>query len=350
MTRTADESFARSVRFWLRAYPWHWREERGAELTAVLTDLAAPGARRLDARSAAGLVRGGLATRRRVSPPLVPYLGYVTMGTRVPPEYASWVWHDVRRPHYRWLRAARPTLSSVLVVVSWLMNDPRAAVAWAGVLVVATVAGTLATDPARLERSVLRSNLAPAPGRRAAPGSVRVEVPRRRLHARDGSTVLLGSTAAGAVTWSVTAWWTAGIGSAVTRQTVVPRMLVVAAAAGVVAAAIAVLHHRTSLAAPPEQPDRVVVRLQPGAPVGLVLCLVLLVAEAVLEVTGVFPIPLSVAGAALCTAALPAALVIWLRARRTSGDARTVAVDLVRGAVAGRPPRVDEPESLWVMP
>ena len=87
--------FDRSVAFWLRAYPRRWRAARTAEITAVLTDLAEPGARRLDARAAAGLVRGGWATRRREHPPLGMWVRYYAFApgrtSRLPSQFDGWV-------------------------------------------------------------------------------------------------------------------------------------------------------------------------------------------------------------------------------------------------------------------
>ena len=71
--------FDRSARFWLRAYPRDWRAVRGDEVTSVLRDLAAEDARRVDLRTAWNLVRGGLATRWRQTPPLRVYLPVPTV-------------------------------------------------------------------------------------------------------------------------------------------------------------------------------------------------------------------------------------------------------------------------------
>ncbi|MGV8978980.1 MAG: hypothetical protein ACOH17_13150 [Cellulomonas sp.] len=77
-------TFERSVAFWLRAYPRRWRQVRAAEVTAVLADLAGPAARRLDGRTALGLVRGGWATRWREHPPPLLWWRYRVLRRRLP--------------------------------------------------------------------------------------------------------------------------------------------------------------------------------------------------------------------------------------------------------------------------
>ena len=67
--RVMDPKFERSVHRYLRAYPRRWRLAKEAEVTAVLADLAGPGATRLDLRSAVGLVLSGSRTRHRERPP-----------------------------------------------------------------------------------------------------------------------------------------------------------------------------------------------------------------------------------------------------------------------------------------
>ena len=92
---TVDPRFERSVRRWLRAYPRRWRLRRADELVALLADLAAPGATRVDARTAAGLVRAGWATRARTRPPLRHALAYRLFDRRVPARYRGWVRDDL---------------------------------------------------------------------------------------------------------------------------------------------------------------------------------------------------------------------------------------------------------------
>ncbi|MGN8244684.1 hypothetical protein ACTHAM_001786 [Cellulomonas soli] len=90
-----DPRFERSVSRWLRAYPRRWRAARAAEVTAVLADLAEPGARRLDLRSGLGLVRSGWATRWREHPPPLPWLGYRLLDQRLPAQHRAWVRDDL---------------------------------------------------------------------------------------------------------------------------------------------------------------------------------------------------------------------------------------------------------------
>ena len=87
--------FERSVACWLRTYPRRWRQVRGAEVTAVLADLAGPGARRLDARTALGLVLAGWATRWREHPPPRLWWRYWVLRRRLPRPYRAWTRDDV---------------------------------------------------------------------------------------------------------------------------------------------------------------------------------------------------------------------------------------------------------------
>ncbi|HEX5332526.1 MAG TPA: hypothetical protein VFW79_07785 [Cellulomonas sp.] len=87
--------FERSVVFWLRAYPRRWRELRASEVTAVLSDVAGPGARRPDARTALDLVLAGWATRWREHPPPRLWWQYRVLRRRLPRPYRAWMRDDV---------------------------------------------------------------------------------------------------------------------------------------------------------------------------------------------------------------------------------------------------------------
>jgi hypothetical protein len=103
---------ARSAAFWLRAYPRRWRRERAAEVVEVLTDLAPAGASRLDARTAAGLVRAGWATRWRQRPPVRSFLAYRLADRRPAPRYDGWLRDDIEGSLYPW----RAALGLLLVI------------------------------------------------------------------------------------------------------------------------------------------------------------------------------------------------------------------------------------------
>jgi hypothetical protein len=122
---TREASFDRSVRRWLRTYPRRWRQVRGAEVAAVLVDLARPGARRLDARTALGLLVGGWRTRAREHPPLGPWLRYRLLRERLPRRYRPWVRDDVEG---RWfpLRLLSPVVWVWVfpLYVAFLEPDP----------------------------------------------------------------------------------------------------------------------------------------------------------------------------------------------------------------------------------
>lgn len=106
---TEAERLDRSARRWLRAYPPRWRRERADEAAALLVDLAAPGSRRLDVRTVAGLVAAGWRTRLRTRPPARVVLAYRLAGRRPPTAYDGWLRDDVEGLLYP-LRAEGSTL------------------------------------------------------------------------------------------------------------------------------------------------------------------------------------------------------------------------------------------------
>jgi hypothetical protein len=91
----ADSPIVASIQFCMRAYPRRWREARGQELVDLVVDLAGPDARRLDARAAFDLLRGGLATRWREHPPAHTWLLYRLFDRRIPAAYRSWALDDI---------------------------------------------------------------------------------------------------------------------------------------------------------------------------------------------------------------------------------------------------------------
>ena len=90
-----EPDLARSIRSWMRAYPGRWRAVRGEEMFGLVADLARPGARRLSARAAIDLLRGGWATRWREHPPLHNWLLYRMFDKRIPVAYRAWALDDI---------------------------------------------------------------------------------------------------------------------------------------------------------------------------------------------------------------------------------------------------------------
>ncbi|MBB2925462.1 hypothetical protein [Cellulomonas cellasea] len=121
-------SFERSVGRWLRAYPRRWRRARGAEVTAVLADLAGPDARRVDTRTALGLVVAGLATRWREHPPPRAYLTYRLGGRHPGAPWDAWLRDDVAGRLY----PVRLALTEGLVAAVGYPSVERVLTPWSG--------------------------------------------------------------------------------------------------------------------------------------------------------------------------------------------------------------------------
>ncbi|MES9536117.1 MULTISPECIES: hypothetical protein [unclassified Actinomadura] len=100
-------------RLLLRAYPRHYREIRGAELLGTLLDAAEPGRSTPTLRESWAVIRGGLATRHRVRPPLRHLLAYRLRGKRVPYKYRWWVRDDILS---QWASVRLPLLWGVFVL------------------------------------------------------------------------------------------------------------------------------------------------------------------------------------------------------------------------------------------
>lgn len=150
-------AFERSVALWLRAYPRRWRRARGPELTAVLADLAGPDARRLDARTALGLVVAGLATRWREHPPPRAYLAYRLAGRHPGPEWDGWLRDDVDGR----LHPARLALTEGLVAAVTYPSVER-------LYLPAASPGPCSTGPATSARTSSPASAALNPGRGAS--------------------------------------------------------------------------------------------------------------------------------------------------------------------------------------
>ena len=351
---TIDPRFERSVHRWLRAYPRRWRAQRSDELVAVVADLAAPGATRVDLRTAAGLVRAGWATRARSRPPLWHWLGYQLVDRRVPARYRGWVRDDIEGPWYP-LRQLIPVIW-VVVAVSTLVpltfgERPHLPSLSSVPVLLAMTVGILARGSSG-RRKRARKHLVPDEGEELTADTLLFGwVPRDRLAAR-GVTGLLVSAVAVVAVAACTAYLVAPTGVAVqacgegcTETVSVDRddpalaVLGVALLAGGLVALRARRHLRRLVSARPAQPARRLVpptmqhRLLTSA---LVVCVL---GVAWIEGTGRTDLFLVVAIAVVSLLALPATFVAWWVARTGPDD--LALVDVLTISAKGRAPGVD---------
>ncbi len=115
--------FERSVACWLCTYPRRWREVRAQELTAVLSDLAGPRARRPGARTALGLVLAGWATRWREHPPPRLWWRHRVLRRRLPRPYRAWTRDDVEG--FWFPLRMNLALPFVPLCLAWGLASPR---------------------------------------------------------------------------------------------------------------------------------------------------------------------------------------------------------------------------------
>ena len=357
-----DPAFVRSVQLWSRAYPRRWRAARGDELLGLLADLAAPGARRLDVRSALELVRGGWATRLRGRPPLGPWLQYRLFGTRSLRDHLGWVADDIVGALFP-LRQGLPTLLVVIIPIYVTRVWAGSSTWWIWIWIVIALSVENLDPDGYGRRQAIETHLLARTGERVTAGSwVRVRAPRRRVAARAAlpwaaaaSAGLLAACVAAAALAPRTlrvessgpgAWPGFGLvdGGAVPRGAVLA-VLGLALAAGVVLASAA----RTRLRRPGprvDQPHRELVRVGTRRAMLVVLGVALLAALPVAEALGALPLALGL-GLGIAAAVLaPPALVAWLVVRQLPGAGELAFVDVRRIGLVGRAPRVDGPSSV----
>lgn len=350
-------AFARSVRLWSRAYPRRWRAVRGEELLGLLADLTAPGATRLDARSAVDLVRAGWATRLRQHPPLGPWLRYRLLSTRSLRGHLAWVADDIDGLLFP-LRQSLLQLVILLPIDRLRVAHERSSVLSEPVFW-AVVVGVLGLEMISSDRTRAReAQLLARPGERVRPGMwVRVRAPRRRVAARAslpwvavGLAVLLVACVVGALLAPEAALGRAlpttdgqlGVGGdAVPRAGVIGAL---GAAVGVGALLAGLAHVRLRRQPSVEQPNRELVGLGGRRRLGLVLVGGLLGAVPVAEAVGAVPLAVSLPIGLAAGVLVPPALASWLAMRRPE-LAELALVDVRRVALIGRPPRVDGPGS-----
>ena len=327
--------FDRSVAFWLRAYPRRWRAVRAAEVTAVLADLAGPDAQRLDARAAAGLVRGGWATRWREHPPLHTYLAYRFFNVAIPARYRDWARDDLAGPlHGVRLALARSAFMLPMLALMWPVPA-----AFQGLLL-GLLLGFLALAtgvPPYQRRRLARRHLSPGAGEVITPGDlIDGLVPRYRRAAAPilaATTVLLTVGAAG---WTVSALLRGA-------RTGAFEAVVVAALVGLALVPLVVGRLRRILPQAPTQPHRVVYGLTVGRWVSVASWSAVIGVQAGLEITGRTGFSLAGAGGSICWLGAPGVLAAWVVVRRipSSGIALTDVADAV---LRRRVPTVDAPE------
>lgn len=360
-----EPAFARSVRFWSRAYPRRWRAARGDELLGLLVDLAAPGARRLDARSALDLVRAGWATRLREHPPLGPWVLYRVLGTRSLTGHRPWVADDIAGALY----PARQG-SGILVIFLALEVFSRAIGAGAGpfgrywYVLLGSLPLSLLIAPEHTRRRAMENHLAPRRGEVVAPGAwVPVTVPRRRVAARSGLpwlagalTVVLAFAVAAAAAAPTTVWFRRNLpdegpgfgvfdGAPVSR---VPVLVVLAVAALGGAALAVAASRRLRRVSPAEQTMRQLTGMGVRRPIGVVLAVAAAAALPVLELLGGAPLAMSLPLGIVAGVLAPPALVTWAVVRRAPTGTVLAATDAWRIALTGRPPIVDRPATALV--
>ena len=348
--------FERSARFWMRAYPRRWRVVRGEELLGVLGDLAAPGTRRVGVRTAVDLVTGGWATRLREHPPLLPWLGYRTLGRQLPDAYRAWAKDDIDGAWYgaRLLVYLRSSFLLYFYGALYWNDMPRPILGFLAAFTIAMVIFTTRGD----RRRATEKYVTPRTGERLYGGRLVVQegaVPR--VDARSGLRWLAaasGLLAAGSIaavglaplgTWvyrvprapGVDGGFRSGVGPAVDRAPAIVVVLI-----GVLLAILAVRRVRRLLPQSVDQPNRL---LRPIGLLGAVRTVIVTAVGAVpllLELSGRIVLVVSpVFGAAMLF--LFAGSIAGMMELRRSGCSRLAVVDVLQAAVLGRVPEVDEP-------
>jgi len=190
------------VHRWLWAYPRRWRWTRADDVVGTLADRAAPGATRLDVRSGLGLVVHGLATRRRMRPPLRVRLRYLG-GGGAPWQYRGWVADEIASSVFGWrlwvyfvvfLSAISSGAFGLLPGASPISVPPYAAF-WLLIAVVGFV-----RPRTREQRRAASQHLVPQPGDEPTPWDLRrAWVLRDRVAARVIASHACAATAVAAV-------------------------------------------------------------------------------------------------------------------------------------------------------
>ena len=362
----AEAQIVESIEFWMRAYPRRWRQARGRELVDVVVDLAGPGARRLDARSALDLVRGGWAMRWREHPLPHTWLLYRTFDRRIPVAYRSWALDDIDGFWYPMRRFLGGTwfLPLMVIITSW----PRGSGAVPPLVMFALmVISSMFITPQSYRSRARLKHVAPRFGEVPVEGTlVAWDVPRQRVTARAGltwTTLLLGTTGAASLVAALLApkvlltiftanspnmgpgfGWFSVVAPIGGHRVVAVSILSVALGVGALGAVAVRLRLGRLLGERPDQPYRVLRPVSASGKLGVLFSAMIIVAIVWLEVSGKIVLGLSVVPGTVALLLLPGALVALLVGRRT--DTHDLAGrDVWWIATRGRVPRVDQPAS-----
>lgn len=352
---TVDPRFERSVHRWLRAYPRRWRRERADEVTALLADLARPGATRLGIGSALGLVRAGWATRSRNRPPLRHALPYLLVDRRVPARYRAWVRDDIEGEGspLRVLLSAAAVLATVLVVIPLASGGrPHGPSGGTMAALLGMSIGILARGP-RVIRQRARKHLVPEVGEEVTAETLLFGwVLRDRLMARRTTGVLtlgLAVATVAVVTACLVAPTTLGaescgtgcVGTVTADRDGAPvglaAVLVVALVAGLLAALVARTRLRRLVPLRHPQHSRRLVAPTPRHRMIVLVATAHAVGIAWLEGSGRADLFFTVGVALAALVALPGMLVAW-RAAETGPDDLALVDVLTIAAKGGIPP------------
>jgi hypothetical protein len=358
----AEARIVESIEFWMRAYPRRWREARGQELVDVVVDLAGPGARRLDARSAFDLMRGGWATRWREHPPPHTWLLYRLFDRCIPVAYRSWALDDIDGFWYPMRRYLGASWWLPLWVLAMSHTAGFSAIP---VLVIVALIGASSMfvapayirSEAKLRHVALKFGEAPVEG-----ALVAWDVPRQRVTAHSGLTwamLLLVTTGVASVVAALLAPKvlltdfspnSPGIGPGFTADSVVAPMggyrvvgvSVLSVALGIGALGAIVVRRRLGrrLGERPDQPHRVLRPVTASGTARVALSAIVMAGLVWLELSGRLVLGLSVVPGTVALLLLPGALVALFVTRRAEDLAGR---DVWWIATRGRVPNLDQP-------
>ena len=362
----AEAQIVESIEFWMRAYPRRWRDARGQELVGVVVDLAGPGARRLDPRSAFDLVRGGWATRWRERPLPHIWLLYRTYGRRIPAAYRSWALDDIDGFWYPMRRFLGVTwFMPPMILITRPPGGFGAIPVPVFVMFAFMVVSSMIIRPEGIRSEARLKHVAPRFGELPVEGAlVAWDVPRQRVMARSGltwATLFLGIAGAASVVAALFApkvlltnfkanspemgpgfGWDNVVDPMGGHRVVAVAILMVALGVGALGAVAVRRRVVRLLGERLDQPYRVLRPVTASGKAGILFWALGIVAIVWLEVSGRIVLGLSVVLGTVALLLLPGALVGLVVIRRA--DAHDLAgPDVWWIATRGGVPRVDRP-------